>query len=71
MDFERVYSAMQRHALKWWNGEEYDEVDGQHHLDSIAWCAFTLRYYMLHYEDYAKYDCRNRSPVRAKENNQI
>src|SRR5581483_6939658 len=42
MDWSRIFSAMMRHAWKWWRGETYDEVDGQHHLISVAWCAFAL-----------------------------
>lgn len=70
MDFERVYSAMQRHALKWWNGEELDPVDGQHHLDSVIWGAVALRYYMLHYDDYKDFDTRYSNPTRAEDKNQ-
>lgn len=71
MDFERIYSAMQRHANKWWAGEEYDQIDGQHHLTSVLWCAAALRYYMMNYDKYEEFDSRYRFPVRAKENNQI
>lgn len=42
MNYSRNYSAMQRHAWKWWGGEEYDPVDGQHHLIAVAWNAFAL-----------------------------
>ena len=70
MEYKRVYSAMQRHALKWWNGEELDQVDGQHHLDSVIWSAITLRYYMLHYEEYKDFDSRNNTPIRATNKNQ-
>lgn len=38
----RVFAAMMRHAWKFWNGEERDPVDGQLHLASVAWCAFSL-----------------------------
>ena len=41
----RVYAAMQRHAWKWLKGESYDQRDGQHHLASVAWCAFALMEY--------------------------
>lgn len=41
----RVFAAMMRHAWKWWNGEERDQKDGQHHLASVAWCAFALMEY--------------------------
>jgi len=44
--WSRIFSAMMRHAWDWWDGEEYDQEDGQHHLSSIAWCAFTLLEYI-------------------------
>lgn len=40
--FGRVFAAMMRHAWAWWRGERSDPVDGQHHLSSVAWCAFAL-----------------------------
>ena len=40
--FGRVFGAMQRHAWAWWNGEELDPTDGQHHLTSVAWGALVL-----------------------------
>lgn len=45
MDWGRIFSALQRHAWAWWNGEQLDPVDGQHHLISVAWCAFALYCY--------------------------
>jgi hypothetical protein len=47
MAWHRVFRAMISHAWKWWWGEKYDKVDGQHHLASVAWCALVL----MHYED--------------------
>jgi len=41
----RIFAAMMRHAWKFWRGERYDEVDGQEHLASVAWCAFALMEY--------------------------
>ena len=38
----RLFSALMRHAWAWWRGEQLDRVDGQHHLASVAWTAFTL-----------------------------
>lgn len=43
----RVFAAMIRHAFAWWCGEKFDPEDGQHHLASVAWCAFAL----IQYED--------------------
>ncbi len=70
MDFGRVYAAMQRHALKWWAGEELDQIDGQHHLDSVIWCAVALRYYMLEYKDYEKFDSRKAAYKLAEKKEQ-
>jgi len=38
----RIFGAMMRHAWAYWCGESLDPVDGQHHLASVAWCAFAL-----------------------------
>ena len=40
--WSRIYSALQRHANAFWDGERYDPTDGQEHLSSVAWCAFAL-----------------------------
>jgi len=42
MDWSRIIAAMQRHVEAWRGGETHDAVDGQHHLSSVAWCAFAL-----------------------------
>jgi hypothetical protein len=39
--FCRLFAAMMRHAWLWFAGETYD-VDGQHHLSSVAWTAMVL-----------------------------
>lgn len=41
--FSRLFAALQRHAWAWWGGEERDPVDGQHHMSSVAWCAFAIQ----------------------------
>lgn len=41
----RVFAALMRHAWAWWRGETHDPKDGQHHLSSVAWCAFALMEY--------------------------
>lgn len=47
----RIFAAMMRHAWAWWKGERFDPVDGQHHLASVAWCAFALiEYEITHLE---------------------
>ncbi|RAU21088.1 hypothetical protein CU669_15145 [Paramagnetospirillum kuznetsovii] len=42
MEWHRVFDAMQRHSWAFWNGQNVDPVDGQHHLASVAWAALTL-----------------------------
>lgn len=38
-----AYAALNRHLWLWWNGEDVDPELGSHHLDAVAWHAFTLR----------------------------
>ncbi len=47
-DWGRCYAAMMRHGLAFWNGEQSDPVDGQHHLTSVIWNAIALLYYDRH-----------------------
>ncbi len=39
MEASRLMAALLRHANKWFNVEEFDPVDGQHHLGSVRACA--------------------------------
>jgi len=48
MKWGRVIGALFRHLEAWRRGETFDLEDGQHHLSSVAWCAFTLFMYELH-----------------------
>lgn len=41
-DWSRIFRALMSHAIAFWGGEDYDKEDGQHHLSSVAWNAFTL-----------------------------
>jgi hypothetical protein len=72
MDFDRPYDALQRHLLKWWDGEELDPIDGQKHLTSVIWNAVALLHYMQNYEKYQQFDTRPHivAPTRATEGNQ-
>lgn len=45
MAWGRIWGAMLRHSMRWWGGEKFDPVDGQHHLASVAWCALALMEY--------------------------
>lgn len=35
----QLIAAMMRHATAWFDGEEKDPIDGQHHLGSVIACA--------------------------------
>lgn len=40
----QLTAAAQRHLNAWFQGEEYDPIDGQHHLGSVmACCSMILR----------------------------
>lgn len=43
--WSRIFSAIFRHLLAFWNGEQFDPEDGQEHLASVAWGAFVLMEY--------------------------
>jgi hypothetical protein len=47
MPFSKVYSPMQRHSWKWWDGEKEDEESGLHHMLHTAWNALALYSYDL------------------------
>lgn len=43
-DASQLAAAAERHLSAWFNGEERDPVDGQHHLGSVmACCSMILR----------------------------
>ena len=45
MDWSRVYSALFRHMLAWWGGEDKDPETGFSHLSHAACCiAFLVAY---------------------------
>ncbi len=66
MAYSRIFAAMMRHAWKWWRGETFDEVDGQHHLASVAWCALGLLQFDLKSERYGCFDDRPKAAMEAK-----
>ncbi|MCF6159519.1 MAG: hypothetical protein E3K32_13335 [wastewater metagenome] len=46
MDFDRVFSAIQRHLWAFWGGENLDEESGLSHLAHAAWGCFALFEYL-------------------------
>lgn len=45
MKWSRLHGALMRHLEAWRRGEMLDPQDKQHHLASVAWCAFSLMEY--------------------------
>ena len=44
-DYSRYFAAMQRHAWKWWSGQNADEESGMSHLAHVVACAGFLMAY--------------------------
>ena len=59
MKWSRIFDALMRHAMKWWNGEELDPEDGQHHLAAVVWNALALMEYR---KTHPELDDRFKSP---------
>jgi hypothetical protein len=45
MDWNRVFSALQRHTWAWWKGEDKDPETGFSHLEHAACCIMFLLAY--------------------------
>lgn len=45
ISYSRIIGALMRHLEAFRAGESYDSEGGQHHLASVAWCAFALMEY--------------------------
>lgn len=50
-EFSKSYSALMRHAVAWWGGEDWDSEMEVSHMTCVAWHAFAL----VHFGD-AKFD---------------
>jgi len=47
MTWGRCFSALMRHAWKFWRGEDYDPETGAHHMIAVAWNAFAIFTYAV------------------------
>lgn len=56
-DWSLSFSALQRHAWQFWDGENFDEETGAAHLASVAWHALALLQFMQQ-QKYAQFDDR-------------
>ena len=41
-EWSKSYQAAMRHMVQWWGGEQYDPLDGQHHLAAAIWHLCSL-----------------------------
>lgn len=62
LKWRRVMGALERHYQAFKDGESIDPQDGQHHLASVAWCAFAL---MQYEKDHPELDDRYVPPHKA------
>ena len=43
LDYSRIYGALLRHILAWWEGEDLDPESGLNHLHHVGCCAMFLQ----------------------------
>ncbi|MGE5612655.1 MAG: dATP/dGTP diphosphohydrolase domain-containing protein, partial [Bacillota bacterium] len=51
-EWSKSYSALLRHLLAFWGGEDIDEETGSKHVIAVAWHALTLATFMDEHPDY-------------------
>lgn len=54
-EWSKSYDAMNRHAMEWWAGNEFDDGEGgtgQEHLDCVIFHALTLKYFRKHFPEF-------------------
>jgi len=56
-EFSKSYASLLRHLVAFWNGEDFDEETGCHHLSSVAFHAFALMEFNS-YKEYNQFDDR-------------
>lgn len=54
-EWSKSYAALQRHAVAFWGGEDFDEETGSEHMAAVAWHAFTL---MTFFDEDKQFDDR-------------
>lgn len=52
MKWGRVYGALQRHLLAFWEGEEQDQESGLSHLAHAMWGCVTLLWYSVYRREF-------------------
>lgn len=43
MDYSRIYAALMRHMVDWWNGQDLDPESGELTLDHVGCCIMFLQ----------------------------
>ena len=64
--FHRVYGAVLRHLLAWWNQEDIDKDSGLPHIDLAACELMFLQHFVHDYEMYGRFDDRPQYIVPAE-----
>ena len=58
-DWSLSFDAMMRHAVAFWNGEEFDpDYPDSPHMAAVAFHAFALMHFCADKESYGKFDDR-------------
>lgn len=47
LSYNDTFASLQRHATKWFAGEDYDEESGKHHMAHVATNALFLLHFSL------------------------
>lgn len=58
IEYHRLFGAILRHLMQWWNHEDYDLESRQLHLAHAACDILMLLHYVLNYHLYGMYDDR-------------
>lgn len=59
-EWSKSYSALMRHLLAFWGGEDIDEETGSKHIIAVAWHALVLATFM---DEHPGYDDRYQPPA--------
>ena len=52
ISYTRIFAAVMRHIVAWWNGEDADSESGLSHLAHAAWGMLALLYYEKHRKEF-------------------
>lgn len=60
LKFGRIYAAILRHLIAFWEGEDYDKESKELHIDHAMCNIHFLSHFIHNYEKYYKFDDRSK-----------